>query len=253
MNEIDPYNLLGVTIHTSLKDLKKSYHSLAMLCHPDKGGAKKDMIMVHQAYKYIQRQLEFASDETVEDKDYDFAEFIKNNKDILPSYNEIWKESTGSTFLEKFNTDFAEHQQSIMEIPNFEGGYGEFMEESDITYDSEIYEILRLKFNDSDGQRQIIRLIYSYITAVGQPFKNELIIYTEPSALPDHYGFNERLDLTETSDYSAATDSLGMSDYKMAHSGPELHPEDSKRATTLEELIAQRDEFIETFVPNGLD
>lgn len=246
MSLIDPFSLLGVTIHTSLKNLKKSYHSLAILCHPDKGGDKKDMIMVYQAYKYIKGQLEFASDEIVENKDYDFSEFIKNNRDILPSYNEIWKESTGSTFLEKFNQDFTEQQQSIMEIPNFKGGYGEFMEKSDITYDNEIYEILRLKFRDSDGQRQIIRLIYSFITTVGQPFKNELIIYTEPSALPDQYGFNERFDLTKTSDYSATTDSLGMSDYRMAHSGPEIHPQEYKRATTLEELMKERDQFIET-------
>ena len=33
---IDPYNLLGVTINSSPKEVKQAYYNLALLCHPDK-------------------------------------------------------------------------------------------------------------------------------------------------------------------------------------------------------------------------
>ena len=123
MSTVDPYKLLGVTIHTSIKILKKSYHSLALLCHPDKGGNENDMIIVHKAYQYIKNQLEFASTEEVVDKIYNFDEFINNNKDILPSYNEICKETTGYSFNEKFNQEFVKLNKNPIEFDNFRGGY----------------------------------------------------------------------------------------------------------------------------------
>ena len=59
---INPYQLLGVTINSSLKELKKAYYNMSLLCHPDKGGSNKDMIVVHTAYLYIKTQLEKCKD-----------------------------------------------------------------------------------------------------------------------------------------------------------------------------------------------
>ena len=54
MNFINPYQLLGVNPNMpDLKQLKKSYYQLALLCHPDKGGKKESMDIVHKCYLYI--------------------------------------------------------------------------------------------------------------------------------------------------------------------------------------------------------
>ena len=54
---INPYDLLGVKINSTLSEIKKAYYNLALLCHPDKGGCKKDMDTIHQAYKYVIEQV----------------------------------------------------------------------------------------------------------------------------------------------------------------------------------------------------
>lgn len=249
MPVIDPYSLLGVTIQSDLSELKHNYHSLALICHPDKGGDKNDMIVIHKAYKYIKEQLEYASNEAVVNIDYDFKDFLQNNKDILPSYNEIWKDGEACSFLEQFNAEFENEYQSSNSIPNFAGGYGEFMEKEGVNFDTEIYDILRLKFTDSNGIRPVINHIFSYLTQVQHSFENELIIYKEPTALPDNYGFNERLDITETNDFSANANTLDMTDYRLAHSGPSPHPkQEQKRASTLEELLAEREAFDKSLI-----
>jgi hypothetical protein len=59
---IQPYELLGVTYQTPLRDVRKRYYELAQLCHPDKGGTTGDMIALHEAYKWIEAQLQLAED-----------------------------------------------------------------------------------------------------------------------------------------------------------------------------------------------
>ena len=55
---INPYDIMNLTPESSLKDLKDAYYQMALLCHPDKGGSADDMIVIHNAYKYIKEQLE---------------------------------------------------------------------------------------------------------------------------------------------------------------------------------------------------
>ena len=54
---INPYNLLGVNTKSTINELKKAYYNLALMCHPDKGGDEKDMVVVSNAYRYIKEQL----------------------------------------------------------------------------------------------------------------------------------------------------------------------------------------------------
>ena len=60
MNNINPFNLLGVTINSSHKEVRRAYYKLSLICHPDKGGSKDDMIMLHNAYNYVMEQIEFS-------------------------------------------------------------------------------------------------------------------------------------------------------------------------------------------------
>ena len=58
---INPYEMLGLTSESTINELTKSYYSMSLLCHPDKGGNTDDMIVIHNAYKYIKKQLENCS------------------------------------------------------------------------------------------------------------------------------------------------------------------------------------------------
>ena len=77
-HSINPYDLLGVTINSSLKEIKKAYYNLALLCHPDKGGSNNDMIMIHNAYLYVKKQIEFSlNKEKLENIEDDFKNYFK--------------------------------------------------------------------------------------------------------------------------------------------------------------------------------
>ena len=61
MSSIDPYQLLGVTSKSNIKELKKNYYSLALICHPDRGGNTNDMVTLYKAYLYVKQQLQFVA------------------------------------------------------------------------------------------------------------------------------------------------------------------------------------------------
>ena len=44
VNLLNPYNLCtGVTVNSSLSELKKQYYNFSLMCHPDKGGCKEKL------------------------------------------------------------------------------------------------------------------------------------------------------------------------------------------------------------------
>ena len=57
---IDPWTLFGVTPETPMRDVRKAYLKMALLCHPDHGGNTSDMNIVYQAYVWIRDQIESA-------------------------------------------------------------------------------------------------------------------------------------------------------------------------------------------------
>jgi hypothetical protein len=61
MGEVNPFELLGVSIKSTPKEVKKSFSELSLIMHPDKGGNKHDMIILHYAYAYVMQQIRWAS------------------------------------------------------------------------------------------------------------------------------------------------------------------------------------------------
>ena len=87
---INPYDLLGFDSknpNITMKALKSSYYTLSLICHPDKGGNKEDMIILEQSYQYIKKQLENASEhqKTIEQLEEEFKTFIENQEKVLRS------------------------------------------------------------------------------------------------------------------------------------------------------------------------
>ena len=107
MNNINPFNLLGVTINSSHKEVRRAYYKLSLICHPDKGGSKDDMIMLHNAYNYVMEQIEFSEKaEMLENVKEDFKNFFEKNKTEIPPFYELWERSEEAEFLREFNKNF---------------------------------------------------------------------------------------------------------------------------------------------------
>jgi len=100
---INPYDFLGVTDKSSLKDLRKAYYNLSLVMHPDKGGDSTTMIILHNAYKYIKEQFENINEQPDSGKSYEelqteFENYINKQESInLPSILNVISETLGIT------------------------------------------------------------------------------------------------------------------------------------------------------------
>lgn len=200
---INPFQLFGLDVHNhiNLKTVKKTYHQLSLLTHPDKGGNRDDFLIIHQAYKYVLEQVEQSKEMVEMDKlEEDFGNFcLENPIEKLPTLLDI-REGT-AVFNKKFNEKWEE--QSAPQVDNeifsvFQnGGYGNLMDCSEI-----IPEEAELK-DDKDIE-------------LTNKFTKDMIIYTEPNALPEDYGNYQRFDVTEVDNYSNLPQNLY--DYKETYS-----------------------------------
>ena len=206
MNNINPFHLLGVKIDSDIKDVRRAYYKLSLICHPDKGGSKDDMIIVHNAYKYVKKQIEFSEDkDTFENIEEDFKSFFEKNKMEVPPFYELWERSEEAEFLREFNKKFEEKKEINNLINNnvfdvFSMGYGEFLEKREI------------EENSSEKREEELK------KPLQNNFKSELVIYEEPVNLPNDYGEYERFDIEKLEDFSEKTKELNLYDYKKAHS-----------------------------------
>jgi hypothetical protein len=130
----NPYELLGVTIDSTLQDVKKSYYELSLIVHPDKGGNTDDMSCLHRAYLFVRKELEQVNrTKTVEDLQNEFSAFCDEQKERIPLFQDIYAEAFD---LPKFNDYFKAQQTSEKIIkPYLEGGYGDYMDASCVQID----------------------------------------------------------------------------------------------------------------------
>ena len=175
----NPFELLGVTYKSSVKNLREQYKNLALIMHPDKGGSQDDMIKLHQSYVFIKEQLEFGEhDKTYEGLEDEFDNFIKiqaKNGPKLPSLLDIIHDDN---FTEKFNDAFEKEKEK-----------------------DNIYPLTYQRGYENELKNDIIK-------------EKAVIIYKEPNAYRD-YGYSNNLslkdhqninDFTNYSDNSIGTD-----------------------------------------------
>jgi len=205
-NLINPYSLLGVNDKSSLRDLKKNYYNMALLCHPDRGGDKNDMNIVCLAYNYIKEQLENVKDVTYEQLEDEFEAFCRRQESLdVPKFGTIYEETNdwivdfNKEFIKKNNIEIENNDVDCYQINPFSNGYGNLMDNDkvDEEYDDNIPE---------------------------KPehfFVRDIIEYKEPEALPNtvtHYPLDKKPDdIKDFSDYKS-----NISDYKIAFYEPEI-------------------------------
>lgn len=141
---INPYELLGIDINKkdlSIKEVKKAYYSMALVCHPDKGGTENDMNVVQQAYSFICNQMEnniVLTDEVYANLENNFNTFLQNQEQKVPDFADIY--NNVRDFNSNFNKKFEKVREREVEEGNTFGlathyyGYGNIMEQSDNKY-----------------------------------------------------------------------------------------------------------------------
>lgn len=242
MNFINPYQLLGINPNMpDLKQLKKSYYRLALLCHPDKGGNKESMDIVHKSYLYIKTQFDNCQNlKSYEELETEFELFCKTQTEKPPPFRTIWENSEEYEGLKKFNEEFEKKINNHSNIVNYDNlfkkGYGEFMDPSDFKNNYSLISNQNLNKKTLDT----IDLKKNEFC-----FKTDLIIYKEPESIPLGYGQNQRFDVSDIDDFSdKLKDNIILNDYKKAFAKTEekINFEDinKNRPQTLEELIKLR-------------
>ena len=136
MNKLfDPFEFLGFDSKNpndiTIKDLKKSYYTLALICHPDKGGNPEDMLILQNSYLYIKEQIDLKDTNS---KDYDitckdFEQFMKEQSKDPPPFSKVYEDT--QEWLREFNSIFNESKTNNIQLNDTDllnPGYGEFME-----------------------------------------------------------------------------------------------------------------------------
>lgn len=223
---INPYEIMNMSPNSTLAELKKSYYQMALICHPDKGGTEEDMIVIHNAYKYIKEQLENCDNtNTYEELEDAFSSFCKEQEETPPPFRDIWEDSEQKKLRDEFNSAFEESisdsNNELDSIP-VDKGYQRYMVDSkyrmggvvgSIDYKPLNLDELTEEFEDANG---------GFIEQV--EFENKVIEYKEPLGILEG-------------------DVKGGIDYYDAFCKPVELKTDGIKERTLEELIAERDEL----------
>jgi len=249
---INPYDLLGFDSknpNISMKELKSSYFTLSLICHPDKGGNKEDMVILQNAYLYVKAQIELKDNNS---KDYkivenEFKEFMKEQSSDPPPFSVVYEES--HVWLKEFNDKFEESKQQ-KDVKNTiyerllldEDGYGSMMESTN----NHSFDHLDNLKNQRDNEIK---------ETIKHQFENQITTYKEPQTL-NHYTSNGICNINSSglkvNDFTTNVGNLNLSDYKKAFTSA---PDDIKLETLviekknddidsiLNKLLLEREEF----------
>jgi len=252
---INPFELLGIDEQSTLKDARKSYYNLAMICHPDQGGDEQNMKILANAYKFVELQLKSVNNVNQnigEDLEKEFEEFNASiDAEILPMRDLF--DLAHDDFNKKFNEKFQEEEKyqyvELVAGDPFSAGYGSLMDADTRVIDindmeeeeEEKYQYVELVAGDPfsagygslmDADTRVIDINdmeeEEEIPITHQRFSSEIIIYNDPQLLPNTYGNNLRYDITDIKDFTENQGNLKMNDYRIAHRELENIPTDFK-------------------------
>ena len=216
MGTINPYELLGVNVNSTLQELKRNYYDLATLIHPDRSGTDTthEMIVLKNSYEFVKKELLQTNHIlTFEELQDNFKNFCKVQEETIPEFREIHDDR-----FDFFNTRFDELKDHNSTT---DGGYGDMMEESEYRNESKIrYEekaespIVTHEFNN----------IVEYKALDGLPSYSSCLDYTQ-----------EKIE-----NYGGEVDGIGMTDYKEAYTPAAVIDIEEPVAKSIEEYCEAR-------------
>ena len=256
---INPYQLFGVNEDSPIEEVRKAYYSIALLCHPDKGGHTEYMKTLTLAYKWICDQISCEVEHRKTFEEYFGKEIQTAN---IPNFTDIMVESTGYTkeFFEKKCYEVSITDPKVIEqlyIPNFnmvmsvyrsEGSEPKLPTLGEITRYTQVFldHYLRAPEGMFSTEVYVPMSIPHGYEFQNLPYKKEiytktLIVYKDPLVTPRKTEASlEKKDQLE--DYSIDAP-IAMNDYQEAFMS---YTEDLKK---LEEKISitPLDEALETY------
>ena len=182
---LNPFTLLGVTIHSTCQEVRKRYYELACLCHPDRGGTNEQMQMLHNAYRYVIEQVSLNRTVTFEQLEAEFADFCAQQTQVPPPFRAIHNDAFN---LPEFNDLF--DKSTVIDGAFAEGGYSVVPSEAGEAYDAR-----------PDDQ---------YV----EPFQAQLVVYEEPRAQIMPHASLRDVTGAPLDDYSVRVGYLYPSDYR---------------------------------------
>lgn len=223
---INPYQLLNVKPSSSIKELKKAYRDLALICHPDKNGSREDMIMIQNAYEYVRKEIEFGKNkqsfEEAEDQFKAFCDAQTQCDKPYPDLVDIIHDQV--EYTKRFNEAFEEirnnEEKDFIMPMTYESHYGDMM------------------VNDGNRDDELKPLEEK------QQFKRELVIYKEPipafiNGLSSEFDFKMK-DCKDFTNYNTTGGDIFGVDYQMAFS--QVSSEDFENNKNFEKELLDKKE-----------
>ena len=191
---VDPFELLGVSMHATCQEVRKRYYQLACLCHPDRGGTAEQMRTLHNAYQFVVRSVALNNTNTLEDLQGAFDSFCKTQTLEPPRFRDIHDG--------EFHLAFETCDSTLIEGAFADGGYATIPSEYSACASGVQYS--------SEGAQGVI-----------EPFSAAMVVYTEPSALVQPSACVRDITGTALESFTCVIGNQVVSDYREAFSPPE--------------------------------
>ena len=256
---INPYDLLGFDSknpNITMKELKVSYYTLSLICHPDKGGNSEDMVILKNAYEYIKAQIEGKDAGTKDYKETEeaFNLFMKEQSKDPPPFAKVYEEA--HVWLQEFNekfmmtqTDIKKEQSDSNDIYNFNSnpygldqGYGELMNNDSnnyLNFESKSIEDL-VKARDQEVNQEL-----------KNNFKQEIVAYETPMSFNSFSYGGYNIKGHKVDDFTTQTSNVVLSDYKKAFTSSDITSIEAEKIvqnnndieSNLEKMLNERKEL----------
>lgn len=220
LQDIDPYEVFGLSKQFTWDELKSSYHRVAKVVHPDKGGNELLFNMVTDCFRKLAKEYQARQDERQHHelkmdsrKYHDKHEDMRSQDRAVPDSRFAGKDN--ESFQDRFNRVFSEHQVENDEVQR---GYGHLMTESSKTReDISVPQVLK-KFSSDAFNAEFNKLPVSKQQQVSKYREPEALVisknisYTEIGGAGDNFTHSD----------PAAKKGLFYTDYMEAHTTTRL-------------------------------
>lgn len=233
LDDIDPYEVFGLSKNFEWDELKESYRRLAKLVHPDKGGTEEIFNKVTECFKFLAHEYKLRKSDRPhyelkkESQDYYSREYGSGsgrpdngeNNPAIAKFASTKENVDGLSFTERFNKTFEENKQEDDETSK---GYGDMMAKS-----SKNREDLSVPVYIKPGKKMDIGNFNKTFETVSLPKSTDIVKYREPEALPlarkmQYTELGEVVDDFTSSTTTRESGSLQYTDYMKAYASGRL-------------------------------
>ena len=254
IDDIDPYEIFGLSKNFEWDELKDSYRRIAKLVHPDKGGSEEIFNKLTECFKKLAHEYKLRqSDRQHHELKKEAQEYYSRDKERSPEeiaaiakkFTSKERGSDGLSFGERFNKAFEENR---LDDEDTNKGYGHMMAES-----SKNREDLSVPTYIKPGKKFNADTFNKTFETISLPASTEVVKYREPEALPlarkmQYSELGEVVDDFTSSTTSRDSRGLQYTDYMKAYTNTRLVDpravEERKNYKTVGEYESAREKIL---------